>query len=436
MIGPYLDRNIEITASADLGEDKILVMPAGTVELFGMEDVVCEQSDAETVIATFNSRGVPIPVDYEHATKYKAARGEPAPATGWINSLEWVPGRGIVGSVEWSAAAREQIRAKQYRFLSPHFDIDKATRRVDFVKAVALTNVPRICNMEALIAASLAASDATSSNQEIVTMQAQHRKKLCTVLGLGDGATDTEIVAQVEEGQESSLTDEQQAILGVEQELAFLKRTLAEAGLVEADATMKEVLDKVAEIIGKTEKSEGEGEGEGETTTEEEMASITGALGIKSGSSTEEIVATINERTAKTVPLTDFRKLESTVETLTKEREDRGVEECIASVVAEGKLNPNSKERMDWARNFATKDRKGFEEIAAGLPVLYKSGRVSSDGDAITAERATVIASAISDHETDGCGAGMLHYVNAALGEHGLEYITKGSDEAKTHGIV
>lgn len=434
MIGPFLDRNLSIAASADMADNTLLVMPAGTVQLFGMDDVFMDDACAEAVIGHFNERGVKIPIDYEHATKHKAAKGEEAIATGWINSLEWQPARGLVAHVEWSERARGQIQRKEYQYISPHFDVDAKTRRVDFVRAVALTNTPRIHNMEALIAASLAASDVPPNDEEILAMTPENRLKLCAALGLGNGAKDTEIIAQIEEAPpESKLTPEQEAVLSVESELLFLKRTLAEAGLVEADATLKEVLDKVVEIIGKTEPVEGEPEGE-PPPPEETMASITGALGIKDGSSAEEIVATINERTAKTVPVSEFRKLESQVATLTTERDDRGIEEVVASFVKQGRININSTERMAWARNFAKRDPKGFKEVAAGLPVLYERGRDSPEDGVIKTERETIIASALQDHTNERCTGSSRFYVNVALDDEGMEHLN--ADEIKAHSIA
>ena len=106
--------------------------------------VLVDDESARRVIFAFNRQGVQIPVDWEHATVVKGERGEAAPAAGWITAIEWVPGKGIYGTVSWTATAREQIAAGGYKYLSPVMLIEMATRRVSRIESVALTNRPRI----------------------------------------------------------------------------------------------------------------------------------------------------------------------------------------------------------------------------------------------------------------------------------------------------
>lgn len=144
-IGSFLDRMLSIATATD----QIVIFPAGRNELFGDEDIIMDASSAQAIIESFEKCGNNIPVDWEHSTHYQAAEGKESIAAGWITSMHWDETRGLMGTVEWGAKARQQIKAKEYKYLSPHFRIDTETRRVDHVMAVALTNTPKISNMAA-----------------------------------------------------------------------------------------------------------------------------------------------------------------------------------------------------------------------------------------------------------------------------------------------
>ena len=105
--------------------------------------------DAEAVIAHWQRTATPLVVDYEHQTQLAAQNGRPAPAAGWITSLEWEEGRGLFAGVDWTDKARAHIRAGEYRYISPVFAFDRQNGAVLRLICAALTNHPALDGMDA-----------------------------------------------------------------------------------------------------------------------------------------------------------------------------------------------------------------------------------------------------------------------------------------------
>lgn len=104
--------------------------------------------DMVAVISRWKIRATPLVVDYEHQTQHSAENGQPAPAAGWITQLE-AAGSGLYATVEWTARAREHIRAGEYRYISPTFSFDRKTGAVLELHSAALTNTPALDGMDA-----------------------------------------------------------------------------------------------------------------------------------------------------------------------------------------------------------------------------------------------------------------------------------------------
>lgn len=98
---------------------------------------------AAALVARWQQRETPLVVDYEHQTIHATENGKPAPAAGWIESLE-VGADGLYATVKWTDAARAFIKADEYRYISPVFSFDPETGAVLEVKSAALTNYPAL----------------------------------------------------------------------------------------------------------------------------------------------------------------------------------------------------------------------------------------------------------------------------------------------------
>lgn len=91
--------------------------------------------------------------DYEHQTMLSEDNGKPAPAAGWFNDLEYIPGQGLFAAkVDWTPKAKQHINDKEYRYTSAVFSYDPTTGRPLSLEHVALTNDPALDGMKALAA--------------------------------------------------------------------------------------------------------------------------------------------------------------------------------------------------------------------------------------------------------------------------------------------
>lgn len=105
-------------------------------------------ADAQAVIAASLSDPRGIPVDENHSTQIRGARGEPAPARGWVKDLE-ARADGIWGRVEWNATGEALMSERAYRGLSPVIQ-HLADGTVVQIRSVALTNTPNLIGLTAL----------------------------------------------------------------------------------------------------------------------------------------------------------------------------------------------------------------------------------------------------------------------------------------------
>jgi phage I-like protein len=101
--------------------------------------------------------------DYEHQTLNSDANGKPAPAAGWFNELEYVPGEGLFAlNVDWTSAAAKFIANKEYRYTSAVFSYDAQSGRPLALLHVALTNDPALDGMKAIAALKQGALNASA----------------------------------------------------------------------------------------------------------------------------------------------------------------------------------------------------------------------------------------------------------------------------------
>ena len=126
-------------------------------------------------------------VDYEHQTMNAAENGKPAPAAGWIESLEMEPD-GLYATVKWTDAARAFIQADEYRYISPVFTFDPETGAVLELKSAALTNYPALDGMAAVAARA----------EDDLPMKKELADKLCRLLGLAADATEDAMLTELQ----------------------------------------------------------------------------------------------------------------------------------------------------------------------------------------------------------------------------------------------
>ncbi len=95
------------------------------------------------VAATLARQGTTdLAIDYEHQSVHAKTNGQPAPAAGWISQLEARPD-GVWGRTSWTERAKGHLAAREYRYLSPAFQVDPRNRAQHLV-SVALVTSPAL----------------------------------------------------------------------------------------------------------------------------------------------------------------------------------------------------------------------------------------------------------------------------------------------------
>lgn len=185
---------------------------------------------AEKVIARFSARRNKRVLDYEHQTLLKEKNGQPAPAAGWFQALEWREGQGLFAKAELTSRAAGYIEAKEYLYFSPVFLYHPTTGEVLDVQMGALTNDPAIDDMEELSLRAAASFGLDLENEE------EHPVKplllaVCAALGLAETTTEEQAVAAL-----SAFNSDLRKLLGQDDE-ADGKAVLAACTGLKAKAT-------------------------------------------------------------------------------------------------------------------------------------------------------------------------------------------------------
>ncbi len=210
------------------------------------------------------ARETPLPVDYEHQLLLAKQNGKPAPASGWLSAVGYVPGRGLFAAVDWTANAREHISADEYRYISPVFRFDPATGAVLEILSVALTNNPALDGMDAVaLAALLPANNTATATEESMD---ELLERLRWMLNLPITAGPDEIKAELDklkamlsEGDAAAASVDLLALLkGKDESIAVLTTQVAQPDpakyapiaalttLQQANAELKARLEQVA----------------------------------------------------------------------------------------------------------------------------------------------------------------------------------------------
>lgn len=144
-------------------------------------------SNGHQLAKQINQSQVRLMIDYEHQTIFIKDNGRGNPAAGWIISAEYISGEGLFADVEWTEQASNQIKSRQYRYISPLF-VAAADGAVTQVFNAALTNSPALHEL----AEAYAASHTFFNQQKEKTML----ELLRTLFGLPQ-ATEAEITEKL-----------------------------------------------------------------------------------------------------------------------------------------------------------------------------------------------------------------------------------------------
>lgn len=295
---------VEVAVTDGTPAKRVQLLPMGEIKLRdGRGPFLLEnKAHAEQVVAATRSYlgTTDFMFDYDHQALYgpKPGVGGTAIAAGWIKlgSLE-AADDGIWGEVDWTTAAAAKLSAREYRYTSPAFMADPATKRVVHLKNAALVNIPAI-DMAAVAAGALTGEHMTLG-------------KIAVAAGLGDDATEDQILAAI------------------------------------AD------LNKPAQTA---------------------MATISAAVGLAATSTLEEITAAVADFKKAGEPdpkkFVSIDVLTTTTTRLNKLEGERH-ERLVAAAIKEGKLAPAQKQ---WGLDLIAANEQSWDAWYASAPVILPPG--------------------------------------------------------------
>ena len=162
----------EIKETIDNGETEVQIATIGTVVGSDVDGNPVEQNFTEESLQKIAENTTDeVLVDAEHQSE----KGGTTEAKGWLSKLNFVPGKGLFGSIKWTDIGRKLIENRVFRWLSPSWLIDKVTKEPVAMTSVALTNKPSqmgridpIINQEPLKEESIITMDMTK--EELVNL--------------------------------------------------------------------------------------------------------------------------------------------------------------------------------------------------------------------------------------------------------------------------
>ena len=129
----------EITDTIYNGETEVQIATIGTVVGSDVDGNPVEQNFTEDSLKKIAENTTDeVLVDAEHQSE----KGGTTEAKGWLSKLNFVPGKGLVGSIKWTDIGRKLVENRVFRWLSPSWLIDKVTKEPVAMTSVALTNKP------------------------------------------------------------------------------------------------------------------------------------------------------------------------------------------------------------------------------------------------------------------------------------------------------
>ncbi len=205
-----------------------------------------DAENAAALIARWRARETPLVVDYEHQTIHAPDNGKPAPAAGWVESLE-AGQDGLYATVKWTDTARAFIRADEYRYISPVFSFDPETGAVLEVKSAALTNYPALDGMAAV----------TARAEDDSPMKKETLEALRYFFGLAADADEAAVLAALKaQGDGQTLT----AMLAAKDaDTAAAKESAPDPAKFVPAEMLTAAQEKAAELAAKVKELEGDG---------------------------------------------------------------------------------------------------------------------------------------------------------------------------------
>lgn len=151
----------------------IRVLPLGYISS-EKGDFLVDKESFRMMKEHMERRAVDIVIDYEHQT----LKDVQAPAGGWIKELV-LKNHGIFAKVEWTKKAKDYLKNKEYRYLSPVVLVREKDHKALRIHSVALTNTPAINGMIPIV-------NSFKPFLETNTWLDDTQKKICRMLNINE----------------------------------------------------------------------------------------------------------------------------------------------------------------------------------------------------------------------------------------------------------
>ena len=302
--------NYIYTLTNDIGQcpEEVKILPVGTVNS-EKGDFIVDQESYKEMKAEMQRRGIDIVIDYEHQT----LKDVQAPAGGWVKDLIYTP-EAIVAKVEWTPKAKEYLKNKEYRYLSPVVLTRKSDSKAVVLHSLALTNTPAINGMFA-------------------------------------------IVNSVDFDTYNTLTG------GKEMDLQRIKELLG----LPAETPEEDVMNALVKVLEKVKDAP-----DPKTEEDKEVVAnsvILGLLELPADSKTEDVTTKI--MALKAGASQRDQEVKETLERLKQKEAD----DAVMMALKAGKITAAQK---DWAKEYALKDRKGFDSFVEKAPAVVPVGKLDT----------------------------------------------------------
>ncbi len=256
-------------------------------------------------------------IDRDHARQLAPA-GTPVKAAGWFTEYEVREDGSVWGRVDWTPKGKSELDDREFRYFSPTFRFDKATREITVITGGSLTNTPNFREMQAL--ASKEKTKTQTPSEENNPMK-KELIALAKSLGLDpEASSEEEILAAARKSQEK--------MKKLEEDVASIKKLVK----LDDDADIASVQNAVKDIAGK-----------------QETASATKV-------DPEEYV-----------PRKMYDELATRMDNFEKDVSQKNATETVASAIKDGKITPAQKE---WAEDYARSNPDGFKKFLDKQPKI------------------------------------------------------------------
>lgn len=341
------DPIIFLEANSSNAPEWIRLLPMGEIPLGDdREPFMVDHAVLDSIVQRFQERGLDLVIDYEHQT----LSGQKAPAAGWIKGLE-AREDGLWARVEWTAAARQHLESKEYRYFSPVLRLDQESRRPLALLHVALTNTPAINHLPPLVAKSWGPGLGVKG-QQVGELSEEAEAWRCDQPGVNwrDKTSGVEISfqpAKEEEAKMEPLLEQLKTKLGLKEE-ATLEEVLTRAN---QKLTTIPVLNEVVSILDLPENAT--------------VPQIKGAvLALKGGAE-------------------QCSRLEQELTAMQSRLAEQEIQEVVMEALQAGKIQPS---QLQSALKYARSDLEGFRTfVDKSLQVLplEKLPELRNDSEAV-----------------------------------------------------